>query len=59
MKDVCADCKHEKPGNPHFCKKYGIPIWTPKVYCVSKEPERGQEQVADRLDEVPRTDNGS
>lgn len=49
MKDVCADCKHEKPGNPHFCKKYGIPIWTPKVYCVSKEPERGTEDTGNRV----------
>lgn len=59
MKDVCENCRFRKKCATRFCTKYGIPIWTPKVYCVSKEPERGQEDVADRLDEVPRTDNGS
>ena len=48
MKDVCADCKHEKPGNPHFCKKYGIPIWTKRTYCVSKEPGRRTEDTGNR-----------
>lgn len=49
MKDICADCKHEKPGNPHFCKKYGIPIWTKRTYCVSKEPGRRTEDTGNRV----------
>lgn len=40
MKDVCENCRFRKRGATRFCTKYGIPIWTPKVYCVSKEPER-------------------
>ena len=44
MKNVCADCGNaKKNGNiPYYCKKYGIPLWGAKVYCVSKEPERGK-----------------
>lgn len=59
MKDVCADCKHEKPGNPHFCKKYGIPIWTPKVYCVSKEPERGEDVEQNSGEQVRSGEDGT
>ena len=44
MKDVCVGCRHEKKGNPHFCTKYGIPIWKKRVYCVSKEP-KGSENI--------------
>lgn len=43
MKDVCENCRFRKKGKTKYCTKYGIPIWTPKVYCVSKEPERGTE----------------
>lgn len=39
MKDVCENCRFRKKGKTKYCTKYGIPIWTPKVYCVSKEPE--------------------
>ena len=44
MKNVCADCKSAKKKGeiPYFCTKYGIPLWGKKVYCVSKEPERGK-----------------
>lgn len=45
MKDACVGCKFEKPGNPHFCTKYGIPIWKQRTYCVSKEPEGGAKVV--------------
>lgn len=44
MKNACDDCGNakKKGGIPHYCTKYGIPLWGKKVYCVSKEPERGK-----------------
>ena len=48
MKNVCVDCKSAKKkpnGVPSYCKKYGIPLWSKKIYCVSKEPEGGARVV--------------
>ena len=58
MKDVCIGCRHEKPGNPHFCKKYGIPIWTKRVYCVSKEPKGSENIDAGEPEQVRCEKNG-
>ena len=61
MKDVCIDCRHEKKGNPHFCIKYGIPIWKKRVYCVSKEPKGGEniDAVSGEPEQVRREENGN
>lgn len=59
MKYVCIDCRHEKPGNPHFCTKYGIPIWTKRVYCVSKEPKGSENIDAGEPEQVRREEDGN
>ena len=59
MKDVCVDCRYEKPGNPHYCKKYGIPIWKKRTYCVSKEPKRGEDVDQDTGEQVRGEEDGN
>lgn len=59
MKDVCIGCRHEKPGNPHFCTKYGIPIWKKRIYCVSKEPKRGDDLDQDDREQVRGEKDGN
>ena len=47
MKNVCEGCEHSKvkyKGADIFCTKYGIPIHSPRVYCVSNDPDRKKVQ---------------
>lgn len=39
MRDVCKDCKYEKPKQPDYCYcvKYGCPIRYGRTYCISWE----------------------
>ena len=47
MKNVCEGCEHSKvkyKGADIFCTKYGIPIHSPRIYCVSNDPDRKKVQ---------------
>ena len=47
MKNVCEGCEHGKikyKGADIFCVKYGIPIHSPRIYCVSNDPDRKKVQ---------------
>ena len=47
MKNVCDYCQRQKNRKPDswWCSKYGIPMYTPRIYCVSVSKEKKDEQV--------------
>lgn len=46
MKNVCDTCEKQRPNadGSWYCRKYGIPLHAPRIYCVSKEARREQVQ---------------
>lgn len=52
MKNVCDYCGWQKNRKPDswFCRKYGIPMYSERTYCVSKERKDA---------EIPQQENGS
>ena len=48
MKNVCDECSKQRNRRPEswYCAKYGIPLHTPRIYCISKE--------AKPRDEIPQ-----
>ena len=59
MKDVCENCRFRKKGATRFCTKYGIPIWKIRIYCVSKEPERGEDVEQNSGEQVRCGEDGT
>ena len=59
MKDVCENCRFRKKGATRFCTKYGIPIWKERIYCVSKEPERGKDVEQNSGEQVRGGEDGT
>lgn len=44
MKNVCDSCKFLKiRGFNISCVKYGIPLYTPRLYCVSYEGKKNEQ----------------
>ena len=52
MRNVCESCAYNKtPGRDKAqCVKYGIVIYSPRIYCVAWERKKPDEQVRKQKD---------
>ena len=41
MRNVCDSCDFSKDkGEYIYCRKYGVPIWSPRIHCIGWEKDK-------------------